>query len=228
MDIHCKRCREPIPASEVNLDTNMAKCLKCNAVFDFRSQIDNSAPIARREVQAPKNIALQSTMDGLEIVRKWFSPKVYALLVFCIFWDGFMVVWFGIAISQQQWAMAAFGTIHGAVGVGLTYLLICSFINQTHIQISFRDLRIFHKPLPWPGRKLIPLGSIQQIFTQEKVHRGKNGTRYTYEVRYQDTEDKDHKLVSGLESADHALYIEQEIEKTLGIEDTPVSGELDR
>jgi hypothetical protein len=228
MDINCKRCHEPIPASDVNLGTNIAKCKKCDAVFDFRDQIQTYSRIVRREVPTPETMTLQSTMDGLEIIRKWFSPKVYGLLVFCILWDGFMVVWFFIALTQKQWAMAAFGTIHGAVGVGLTYLLVCSFINRTHIQINFRELKIFHEPLPWPGKKVIPIGEVKQGFTKEKIHRGKNSTRYTYDVWYLDQADEEHKLLSGLDRLEHALYVEQEIEKTLGIKDTPVSGEVNR
>lgn len=69
-----------------------------------------------------------------------------------------MVVWFGIAFTSGALSMAAFGTIHLAVGVGLTYFLICGFMNSTHIGISFREISVSHEPLPWPGRKTIPIG----------------------------------------------------------------------
>ncbi len=39
MDIHCKRYDSPIKASDVNLNMNIAKCVSCNAVFDFRDQV---------------------------------------------------------------------------------------------------------------------------------------------------------------------------------------------
>ena len=228
MDIHCKRCNKPIPSENVHLDNHMAKCSNCDAVFDFRDQVTRVEAHKRSVLEAPKGIDLQTTMDGLQIVRKWFSKKTIGLLVFCLFWDGFMVVWFGIAISQKQWAMAAFGTIHGAVGVGISYLCLAGFINRTYIKISFRDLSISHKPLPWFGGKHVSLGDIKQIFTKEKIHRNKNGTSYSYEVHFQDHEGIETKLVSGLEKPDQALYIEQEIESTLGIVDAPVAGELPR
>ena len=210
------------------MDTNLAKCSSCDSVFDFLEQMEGHSKSVRPEVEPPKNIQLQPTLDGLEIVRSWFTPKVYALLVFCVFWDGFMVVWFGIAITQQQWLMAAFGTIHGAVGAGLTYLLICSFMNRTHIRMSLSSLTISHKPLPWSGGKVIPVGEVKQVFTKEKIHRGKNGTSYTYGVWFQDQTSIEHKLVTGLNKPDQALYIEQEIEKTLGIIDAEIRGELHR
>lgn len=197
----------------MNWGTHLAKCASCNSVFDFREQVEGYSKSVRPEVDPPKNIELQSTQGGLEIVRKWSTLKFYALLVFCIFWDGFMV---------------AFGTIHAAVGVGLTYLLICGFLNQTYIRISSSSLTISHKPLPWPGGKVIEVGEIKQVFTKGKIHRGKNDTSYTYDVLFQDQNSAEHKLVTGMDKPDQALYIEQEIEKTLGIRDTEVRGELSR
>ena len=228
MDIHCKRCNEPIPAENVHLDNHMAKCSHCDAVFDFRDQVTRVEAHQRSVLQAPKGIELQTTMDGLEIVRRWFSKKTIGLLIFCLFWDGFMVVWFGIAISQKQWAMAAFGSIHGAVGLGLSYLCVAGFVNRTYIKISFKDISISHRPLPWFGGKSVPLGEVKQIFTKEKIHRNKNGTSYSYEVHFQDHERNETKMVSGLENPEQALYIEQEIEATMGIKDAPVAGELPR
>ena len=228
MDIHCKRCNEPIPAENVHLDNHMAKCSNCNAVFDFRDQVTRLDAHKRSTLETPKGIELQTTMDGLQIVRKWFSKKVIGLLIFCLFWDGFMVVWFGIAISQKQWAMAAFGSIHGAVGLGLSYLCLAGFVNRTYIEITFRELSIRHRPLPWLGKKRISLGDIKQLFTKEKIHRNKNSTSYTYEVHFKDLKGNETKLLSGLEKPNQALYIEQEIESTLGIEDAPIQGELPR
>ncbi len=104
----------------------------------------------------------------------------------------------------------------------------CCFLNQTYIRISSSSLTIFHKSLPWPGGKVIEVGEIKQVFTKGKIHRGKNGTSYTYDVFFQDQNSAEHKLVTGMDKPEQALYIEQEIEKTLGIRDTEVRGELSR
>jgi len=228
MDVNCKRCHHSIPAEDINLETNFAKCEKCDAVFDFRDQVSSTHTASRPSVASPKGIDLQTTMDGLEIVRRWYSPKILFLVLFCLFCDGFMVVWFGIAISKQQWAMAAFGTLHGLVGVGLTYFVVCGFINRTHIQISFQNISIKHQPMPWFRTKTVPLADIQQVFSKRKVHQNKNGRSYSYEVHYLDQVDKENKLLPGLANPEQALYIEQEIEKTLGIHDAVVEGELPR
>ena len=47
----------------------------------------------------------------------------------------------------------------------------------------------------------------------------------TYEVHLIDRNYKHAKLVTGLPSSEHALYLEQEIERFLHIADRPVRGE---
>ena len=66
------------------------------------------------------------------------------------------------------------------------------------------------------------------MFTKEKVHRNKNNVSYTYQLKYLDQNDVEHKLLSGLDTPEQALYIEQEIENTLGIKDRSVEGEIPR
>ena len=53
-------------------------------------------------------------------------------------------------------------------------------------------------------------------------------TWYTYEVRASMADGRDKKLVSLFYALEQALIIEQEIESFLGIEDSPVGGEMDR
>ena len=49
----------------------------------------------------------------------------FFLAFFCLFWDAVSwCVWFTIAFTQRQWAMAAFGTIHGAIGLGILYAVV--------------------------------------------------------------------------------------------------------
>jgi len=225
MQIKCKRCGSAIPAENVNLNTSLAKCGECNSVFDFSTQVETQAPARRSFDQAPKGIDVRTTMDGLTLERRWMNPTVWFLVLFCVFWDGFMVVWFTIAITQEHYEMAAFGSIHALVGVCLTYALVCNFVNKTWISITARNLSIKHGPLPWFGNKEIPSHEIEQVFCQRRVTRNKNGTSISYHVRYLDTRGKEGKLLGGLKDSSQALYLEQEIESTLGIQDRKVPGD---
>jgi Tfp pilus assembly PilM family ATPase len=71
------------------------------------------------------------------------------------------------------------------------------------------------------------VADLKQLYAKEKVSSSRNGTSITYEVHVTRS-GRNIKLVSGLESSEQAVYIEQEIEKYLNIKDIPVKGELAR
>jgi hypothetical protein len=229
MKITCTSCHREIPASDIDIRSKMAKCAACNNVFDFSDQVPSSGGgVCRESLGIPKNVEVNYIENGLQIVRRWFSPVIVFLTLFCCFWDGFMIVWFTIAIREGQWAMAAFGTIHGLVGVGLTYFVICGYLNRTYVTISYDALSIVHKPLPAPGQKTVNRNELKQLYSKEKVHHGRNGTSYSYDVMAITHGGQTIKLLAGLDASEQALFIEQEIEKYLGIRDEAVRGEIRR
>jgi hypothetical protein len=173
----------------------------------------------------PKGINLEHMGMELLITRKWFSPKYIFLTVFALFWNGFMVVWYSIAISQKMWAMAGFGAIHTIVGLSLIYIVLSGFLNKTYIKVSHQNLNIKHGPVPHRGMNMIS-SQIRQLYCKEKIQRSRNSTSTSYEVRAATVEGKDKKLLKGLEKSEQALYLEQEIERFLGIKDQIVSGEI--
>lgn len=231
MQITCKQCGADVSADNINIDSLVAKCSFCNAVFRFDDQLEPAqrppAP-PRLKVSMPKGIEVQPTVNRLEIVRKWFSLKILFFTAFTVFWDGFMIVWFSIAISQQQWMMAAFGTIHGIVGLGLLYYVLAGYLNRTIMTVNRSLFTIKHTPIPWPGNRLLNPLEITQLYCKEQMHRNKSSVSYTYEVHAVLKNNERAKLIFGLDSSEQALYIEQEIERFLNIEDQPVRGELQR
>ncbi len=72
-------------------------------------------------------------------------------------------------------------------------------------------------PLPWLGNMKIPAGEIRQ-------RRGGTSTRY--HLNAITGQNRKLCLVRDVPAADVALYLEQEIEKALGIEDRKVAGEM--
>lgn len=176
----------------------------------------------------PKNLELVTEYDAIVIRRTWKSALAYFLTAFALFWNGFMVVWMGIAISQGQWAMVAFGAIHAAVGLGLIYFTIALFLNKTDIRIDTYNLSIKHYPLPWMGQLQIPVENVEQIYCKEKITRNKNSTNVSYEVHCIERNSRQKKILSGLNDSSQARFIEAEIEKILGIKNRPVTGEISK
>lgn len=232
MQVHCAKCNAVILPENLDIVRSIAKCDACGEVFSCADQLSvltgDGGPAERQEVPMPKGVRLFRQPHGLRIVRRWFGPKFIFLIVFCALWDGFMLTWFGIAISQKQWTMAAFGTIHGLVGVGLTYYLIAGLLNSTTITVLNGLLKIVHGPVRVPGNREIKADALQQLYTKQVVHHSKNGVSIGYELRAKTADGRDEKLLGSLDKQEQSLFIEQQIEEFLGITDRPIRGEVER
>ena len=179
-------------------------------------------------VGLPKNLEIQESASGFTIVRRWFSRKFLGLAAFCVFWDGFLIFWYQMAFKSGDSIAIIFPLLHVAVGVGLTYYVLAGFLNKTYIGVSRQLLAIVTSPLPFFNNRTLNPDDIAQLYSKEKIARGRDSTTITYEVHVVTKSGKDIKLVSGLDESEQALYIEQEIEKYLGITDRPVRGEITR
>jgi hypothetical protein len=139
-----------------------------------------------------------------------------------------MIVWFAIAFSQGQYGMAAFGSIHGLVGVFLTYYTIAGYLNRTYIYVDNYIMKILHQPLPWYGNMQIGSTELEQLYSKEKVTYSRNGQNISYDLHAKTIAGKDVKLLSGFENSEQVLFTEQEIERYLHIQDRAIRGEISR
>ncbi len=232
--LHCKSCGAPINDRGINQRLRMARCEYCGTVFNL-----SDAPEAtshpqiqhlpeRQPVPMPKGIEVVTDLGALQITYRWFSAKYIFMLIFTVFWNGFMLVWHGISLFSGAWMMSAFGLLHTAVGIGIGYYTLAGLLNRTTVWVQGDVLRIDHAPLPWFGVRQIRASAIDQLYCREKVHRSDNGTSYSYQVHAALRDGSQEKLLSNLSDPEQALYIEQELERHLRITDRPVRGELRR
>jgi len=228
MNINCTSCQREIDVTDINLSEKIAKCESCNSVFSCADQLRELTPKNREMVDMPKSIQVELNKSELTITRKWLSLVSFFMVPFCIFWDGFMIMWFSIAFSKGIMIMALFGTIHGLVGVGITYFTIASIINKTLITVNDLHLTVSHGPLPWKGNAVLDSADITQLYCKQRTHRNKNSTSYSYEV-YAQVEGlrKDIKIIAGAQKVEEALFIEMAVEKFLNIEDVEIKGEVE-
>ena len=176
----------------------------------------------------PDKMQLHHHGSHMEITRKWFGLQTVLLTGFAVFWDLFLLKWYDDVLQQDaDIFFVLFPLLHVAVGIGLTYYVIASWFNTTHITVNNLELGVAHRPLPWIGSKKILSGNLAQLYSKEKVSRtSKGGRSVTYEVRANTKDGRNIKIVSGLENQEQALYIEQQIEQYLNIEDARVRGEF--
>ena len=230
MKILCPSCRVPVAAEDVALDTGLAKCRTCNNVFRFDNLAGLAAPAVRprQNVGRPHSVVSFEEDGGLTVRYRWFSPKYIFLLIFCLFWDGFLVVWYAMAWGSGNTIMLVFPLLHVAAGIFITYWTIAGFVNTTTLRIDPYRLRVTHHPLPWGRPVQLEVGDVHQLFCDEKVTRGKNGPSYTYNLNALMRDGSRRKVVSGLDSPDLPVFLEQHAEEWMRIQDEPVAGELPR
>jgi len=153
--------------------------------------------------------------------------KTWGMVLFCIFWDGFLVNWYRMSLGRgAPLSMILFPLIHVTAGVVLTYSTVAHLFNATIITATRRALSIRHGPVPWIGNREIQASDIEQLYCGEKVSRGRNGTSASYELCALMRDGGKVKLLSGLGEREEALFIEQRVEEQLGIADARVAGEL--
>lgn len=178
------------------------------------------------DIGLPEKLELHEHPDYIHITRKWFGSQIVFLTAFAILWNVFLVNFYAGMDENTDILTMLFPLFHVVAGVCITYYVIAGWLNKSNIFLSKHTIEINHKPIPWFGNAKFKSTDLKQLYAKEKITNNRNGTKTTYEVHAILKNKKNIKLLSGLESSEQALFIEQEIENFLQIENTPVRGEV--
>jgi hypothetical protein len=184
----------------------------------------------RPDVSQPSCIRMENDYQGMTLIQRWFSFKYIPLAFFAVAWDSFLIFWYSMALHSDHvpWIMVVFPIAHVAVGIGLTYSTIAGILNRTILRVTPETISVRFEPLPWKGKKQIAVADIKQLFCKDKVTRSKNGISTQYELYAVTAANQQVKLVGRLDNSEIAIFLEQQLERWLKIEDRPVAGELPR
>lgn len=230
-ELRCPSCGSPFRLEDYDPGKGVLSCSYCKALMTLGAPTDSQPkpPAQRAEVPLPPGVVLQKTRDGVELRRRWFRAHFVFLAFFCLVWNSFLLFWYSLALSDgAPWIMVVFPLLHVAVGVGLTYWTLAGLLNTTTIRVERRSVVVRHAPIPWRGPGAIEKQSIDQLYVKPTQHRGKHGISWTYAVWVVARDKASFQLVAGLSEPDVALFIEQSIERALGLKDRSVPGELAR
>ncbi len=185
-------------------------------------------PMPKSEVEMPRGFAMHRAAGTLVITRRWISCAVIPLLVFSLFWNGIIFTIYAVMIpdivgGSAPWHTALFPMLHLATGICIGYSALAGLLNTTEFRLSNYTLTVRHYPLWWPGGRAIGTEGIDQLFCKEK--RGRKESR-SYAVGVQLKSGERLTLVSNFEQPNQARFVEQEIERFLGIQDRLVPGEM--
>ena len=226
--LDCPSCAAPL---DVPPERTQFFCSFCGATVIVPESLRSGPTPTRPDDDAPlepppdlSRFEIDKQGSRLRIGWAWRSPMVYFLLPFSIFWCGFAVFWTVMATAIGG-PFGLFGLPFVVIGMGLLYFAVGILVNRTDLRIEDGRLTVEHGPLPWTAPDPIEADNVRQVYVEEKVHHGKNGSRqYTYEVQALLHDGGKTKLVTEYKAPD-ARAIERMIEVHLGIEDRAVRGE---
>ncbi len=168
---------------------------------------------AAQHLADPEGLDIIQTPQSAIIRRTWFSHVVWILIPFCIFWNGFLIFMYSSMLSHAGRPGAAllpmllFPLIHVAVGVGLTYFIVCTFVNKTDIVLESSALTVKTHPLPWLGNKSLPASAMTRFLVRERFTQSENSSRVSYSIYYVDVTNREKRLMTGLKTREQADYI---------------------
>jgi hypothetical protein len=212
--------------TRLNASGERAVCEYCG---NERLLNPENRPTLRPEVARPEKVSIQNDAQSARLVQRWFSFKFIFLALFALFWDGFLIFWYGAALlAGASWIMLVFPLVHLAVGIGITYYTIAGFINRTVVEVNRETLSVWFEPLPWFGKRKLSTAGVTQLYCKEKIVRHKNGYSIQYVLYAVTAANTQVKLLGGLDDSNTAIFLEQQLERWLKIEDRPVAGEIPR
>ena len=231
--LECPNCDSEIFSDDINIDKAIAKCHNCHTVFPFEEKVKDKRKARRRaEIFQPEGIEMFRLRSELNIDYKWRNTQSsnYFMLFFTLVWNAMILPSaFSAVMSGQIGALLAM-SIHIGVGVWLLLSQMSKFINSTYITVDEHFLTIENRPIssPWFKNQQIPVGDIEQLYVRKKRLGSNNGVGiYGYAVIMVDKKRRrEIPLITGMKNQDKALFIEQEIEYFLDIEDKKVRGEV--
>lgn len=234
MKLTCPDCQTFIPAEDVNIQLGIGKCMACDSVFSLVDQtglpltsLRSNLPLA-----APKHWRIEDFGSELTITWRWYSHGIWFLVLFAFIWDGFLVVWYSIAINElltKGSGSAIFGLLfpmlHVAVGLVITYVVLATLFNRTVVQLRYGELSIYQGPLPGWGNRRLPVMDICQLFCSEVVNHRKKGYSYSYNLNALLKNGERVCLLKNFQEPSEPLYLERTLEDRLKIADERVPGD---
>lgn len=204
-------------APELNLGEKLANNMRSYIV---------GATDSDGETTLPRGFEINYYDEYMHIIRRWHGFQTFGLIASMLVFNGVWIAndFWAVLMSDRELLLRLFVLTFILIGVVLPYFVIASWINKTNIYVSKEAIEIKHEPLPWLGNKRVDTHTIKQLFVKEKGGDSQritstNDKRPTYSVIGVSDKDEQFDLIKGLSRSNQAFYIEQRIEKYLGIED---------
>ncbi|NOU26363.1 MAG: hypothetical protein HOO96_00530 [Polyangiaceae bacterium] len=141
-------------------------------------------PVQPLALYRPESFRLieQGDGDNYEAAVPPSRLATLPLLFFTLFWDGFMVMWYGIAIAKGIWPMALFGLLHLGVGIFLSHKVLVGMFNTPRLRIADGRMKFTNGPIPAAGRLDAPVADVDAFAVVEGATSSRSGTTTTFSL----------------------------------------------
>jgi hypothetical protein len=227
--VSCPTCLSTVSADNINIQTNLAKCVSCDGIFSFHNQagqLSNRDTIIQ-EILQPEGVALSHFLDELDISVQQPWGLMETILM--------SVVPFGIllipAIASKTLPS---NPVAGLAVLGFVLLSFMCYIayffmrkrHKVHVHIDDQYLYIEHRPRKMISDKQYAVQNIDQVYTKKTSSSMTGEKGFGIFMIYNGDEGQKHiELINMVSNRSKAKYMEQEIERQLGIADRKVPDE---
>lgn len=233
----CPTCSTEFEAYAVNESQEIASCRQCGKVVDLGLSRAAPLPAAAQTalVARPRSerarVALPAGLTAFE------QP------------GGLVVTWTRTLLARLS-AVAPVALVCGvltyqlrklsppSLAAGLTaaivlcglYLAAGFLLNCVRIVAERKALFVRVGPVPWPGGRRLAAGAVRQLFCEAREVPDRNGKILSASYVLSAVvgpEGRRVELLTRLPQVEQALWLEQALEKALGIRDVAVGGEVE-
>ena len=226
----CRNCGAGLEAGRIDTSLDVVTCSHCGSLHSISGRKDlehatdsDSTPaekLKRAEIALPKKFTVVRTPGGMQV--SWSVGGIFQGVVIAIIAGAFAYA----ALSSGMLVLLI-------ASAGLFYFSAAQALNKHRIRVDGARLEVTQGPLPWKGSKKLNASDVVQLYTTEHESRtqsDKDGHRKVivhkyYRLSANTRQGKRVKILNALRDPRQALWLEQEIERLLGIADKPVTGE---
>jgi len=202
---------------QINLESNVANCSSCSVIFSIEEEIESLKvkPKMKQAVLRPEGIDLFYFREDLQIT---LQPHI----------QGLDAIGLGIFLPTSLFAIFAFLKKGISIYFPLLFVMgalyfIYKAMNyhkyKTYIDVNDESLTIRHRPKNFKSDKTFSVNEIDQVYLKKSTD---DMDYVTLHMVVNSENGQQHQKLLTVDTLSKAKYLEQEIEKYLGIEDRKV------
>ena len=232
IEILCPKCKEYVPAANININKTIGKCDHCGTIFNFdKDPAFFNERRGRPEMIMPKGTEVLKLRESLDIQVNWFRSvskgKLAFLCLFGIIWNAIVFPMAIVMVLSGFYEGLLFMSLHLIVGIVMMFWVAAYFLNETNISVNSRSVEISYKPIKLPFRKSykIDTAAIKQLYVSRYVTNvKKNGQAVQAYGLFALLHNGEKIPILKDMNKETQLYLEQAIERFLDIKDEKIKG----